>query len=216
MCANLCECLKRQVPNYRIDKDDRVLEIYCSADGRVVFIGHYRWYCYAMFIADPKADFDYSDILKKLLYDSWTDVYLLSDAKDLMEDKSIDRYLCFYMHFCLSDGVIIRYTPEVYSKPACKFEDADKCINYINGEIANFYNTRVEYDEAGVEEELKKLKEEIVNYDFLRYDKIINSVESKLLSMQYLIFGSENIRRLYKECWAQDKKKYNAWMTVAR
>jgi len=68
MLTNLCERLELQTPAYTINKDDyRVLEIYCSTDGRVVFLGHWGWYCYAMFIVDYKTGFDYSDILNRLL-----------------------------------------------------------------------------------------------------------------------------------------------------
>jgi len=217
-CSNLNDCLECKSPIRPNNCDNRKIDIYCFKDGRIIFYARYSHSCFASRIhVAEKTDFNYFDIIKNLLFEPWIDFYNENEVNPLMRGLLEENPCFFHMHFCVQDNLVSRYTTSCYHyNLISKYEDKDRCIRYINEEIKNVYNSKVEYDVDAVQDELKSMKEQIQKCDVMKSEEIISPIDLKLSYMQYLIFGEESVCSLYQDCRRLCYEKYQLWQNRIR
>ena len=212
---NLFEEAKSVKPNYDVKKDRRYLDILCFPEGKVILHGHYDYnYSFCYFAADDVLNVDLSVLLENIISGEWEHFYRFTDAVEL--DHAADKYSAYILKYYLNDGKITRYSPVVIFEPVGTIENDGTAGKVIDKAIKDIYAEKVEYDEAQVMARLADMKRMIAESDDRLFEQTVLPIERELSKMQYLVFGSAQIRALYKECRTLTANKYNAYMTLVR
>lgn len=198
----------RVIPNYKADRSRRYLDVLCFPEGKVTLHGHYDYnYSFCYIEADITGNTDLSDLINKIFFGEWEQYYSYIAA---------DGHSAYRLKYFLNEGKITQYSSSVIYEPLGTLVNDESVGKVIDKAIKDVYAEKDGYDEDQVRAKLIKMKKTIAESEDLLFEENVLPIERELSKMQYLIFGSGQIRTLYKECQVLCENKYNAYMTLVR
>ena len=196
-------------PDYDVKKDRRYLDVLCFPEGKVILHGYYDYnYSFCYLETDITRNADLSELIDKIFFGDWEQVYPFPGfAYDVP---------AYRLDYFLNDGKITQYSSSIISESMGALANDGTAGKVIDKAIKDVYAEKVEYDEDQVRAKLIDMKERIAESEDLLFEQKILPLERELSGMQYLVFGSEQIRKLYNECRVLAGNKYSAYMTLVK
>lgn len=199
-------------PNYDVEKDRRYLDVLCFPEGKVILHGYYDYnYSFCYYGVDNCGDTDLSDLIIKIIFGEWEHYYPFIELK-----RAADEYSSYRLNYFCNESKITQYSSSIVFEPLCVLDNNETVGRVIDSAIKDIYEEKAEYDEDQVIARLTDMKKMIAESEDLLFEKKILPIERELSRMQHLIFGSGQIRTLYKECRELAAKKYDAYMTLVK
>lgn len=198
--------------NYKIKADNRYLDVFCFPEGKIVLHGYYD-YNYSFYYAEIELDGDvnFSIVIDDIFFGEWLHVY---PFKKIM--RSIDVYSAYRMKFILNNNKIVQYSPSVIYDYLCTIDKNEIAGQIISKNIKDIYEKTIEYEECFVEKKMIEMKKITTESDPLLFEETVLPIERELLKMQYLVFGNERVRNLYRDCILAIVNKYNIYITLIK
>ena len=198
----------RVIPNYKVDRSRRYLNVLCFPEGKVTLHGHYDYnYSFCYIEADITGNTDLFDLINKIFFGEWEQYYSYIAA---------DGHSAYRLKYFLNEGMITQYSSSVIYEPLGTLVNDESVGKVIDKAIKDVYAKKDGYDENQVISRLIDMKKRITESEDLLFKENVLPIERELSKMQYLIFGSGQIRTLYKECQVLCENKDNAYMTLVR
>ena len=197
------------MPDYDVKKDRRYLDVLCFPGGKVILHGYYDYnYSFCYLETDIARYADLSDLIDKIFFGDWEQFY---SSPGFAYDVPAYR-----LDYFLNDGKITQYSSSIIFEPMGELANDGTAGKVIDKAIKDVYAEKVEYDEDQVRAKLIDMKKQIAESEDLLFEQKVLPIERELSKMQYLVFGSEQIRKLYNECRVLAGNKYSAYMTLVK
>lgn len=202
----------RVIPNYKVDRSRRYLDVLCFPEGKVILHGYYDYnYSFCYIEVDIGRNDNLSYLVGNIFWGEWDQFYPYVELK-----RVVDEHLAYRLKYILDDGRITKNSLSAYSESMCTLANDENVGKVIEKAIIDVYAEKVGYDENQVISRLIDMKKRITESEDLLFKENVLPIERELSKIQYLIFGSGQIRTLYKECQVLCENKYNAYMTLVR
>ncbi len=197
-------------PAYAVKKNRRELNVLCFTEGKVILHGHYD-YNYSFCYIDIARNMVVSDLINTIFSGEWEHFYSYMKLKRVYDENS-----AYCLKYLLYEGKITQYSSSVIYEPMGTLANDESVGRVIDKAIKDVYTQKNVYDENQVRAKLIDMKKIIAESEDLLFEKEVLPLERELSRMQYLLFGSKQIRELYIECRKLTASKYNAYMTLVR